>query len=352
MIPTLNEVLQAQNDLDSLCADRPLVTQEIFGPNAFYGFDTVLRRYAGVTSNRPLRMIVPHAIELNHSFVWTAEFAAPLPVVMYYPAQLGAVYASAPGKIAVRGASPFLYVQDLVAQQPQPRREGTLYFLSHSTHWVTTVSQFERLAAELAELPAKFKPVNVCVYWRDYLLGHHEAFVRRGLRILCAGHMYDPQFLVRLYHLCSMHRYACSNELGSHLFYTVKAGCSYFHLAGETKYVYEAGRSEDVPRIPVDIRARFESMFGEPRDELSPEQIGLIDEYVGADHKMSPATMRELFRFCETLDRFGTAVWEGRRHWVFPRALKRAFWHEPRAAVGRALRFASRALSNGLVEKN
>src|SRR5262245_36925957 len=124
MIPTLQEVLQAQTDLDSLCADRPLVTQEIFTPNAYYGFDTVLRRYAGVTSNQPLRMIVPHAIELNHAFVWSAELAAPLSVVMYYPLKLGAAYASAPGKIAVRGASPFLYVQDLVAQQPQPRREG------------------------------------------------------------------------------------------------------------------------------------------------------------------------------------------------------------------------------------
>jgi hypothetical protein len=40
--------------------------------------------------------------------------------------------------------------------------------------------------------------------------------------------MFDPRFLVRLHHLCSMHRYACSNELGSHLFYAVKAGCSYF----------------------------------------------------------------------------------------------------------------------------
>lgn len=68
--------------------------------------------------------------------------------------------------------------------------------------------------------------------------------------------MFDPRFLVRLHHLCSMHRHARSNELGSQLFYTVKASCSYFHLAGETKYVYEATRSEDVPRIPIEIRAQ------------------------------------------------------------------------------------------------
>jgi hypothetical protein len=297
-------------------------------------------------------MIVPHAIELNPAFVWSAEIAAPLSVVMYYPQQLGAAYANAPGKIAVHGASPFLYVRDLVVKQPTPRREGTLFFLSHSTHWVTTVSQFERLAAELAALPAKFQPVNVCVYWRDYLLGHHEEFARRGMRILCAGHMYDPQFLVRLFHLCSMHRYACSNELGSHVFYTVKAGCSYFHLAGETKYVYEAARSEDVPRIPLEIRSKIESMLAEPRDELSREQIKLVDDYVGAEQKMSPAKMRDLFGFCDAIDRFGTGAWEGQRHWVFPRALKRAFWHEPRAAAGRALRFASRALAPGATVKH
>jgi hypothetical protein len=92
-------------------------------------------------------------------------------------------------------------------------------------------------------------------------------------------------------------------------------------------------------------------MFRERRDELSPEQIEVIDEYVGADHKMSPTTMRELFRFCETIDRYGTAAWKGSRRWVFPRVLKRAFWHEPRAAAGRALRLASKALLHRAVER-
>ncbi|MGH8177405.1 MAG: hypothetical protein ACREV5_14180, partial [Steroidobacter sp.] len=268
------------------------------------------------------------------------------------PSQRGRAYRKRSSQVVFRAASPFLYLEDLVDKRGLPEPQGTLFFPSHSTHWVTAVSEFDALADRLAALPERFHPISVCVYWRDFLLGHHDAFVRRGFRIVSAGHMYDSNFLFRLYYLCRLHRYAASNELGSHLFYTVKAGCSYFHLASETKYVHEAARGEDIARIPVEIRAKFESMFSEPKDELSPEEIGVIDEYTGADQKMSPATMREFFSFCETIDRFGTAVWNERRHWMFPRSLKRAFWHKPRAAAGRAVCFALRALSHGPVKSN
>ncbi|NJL55955.1 hypothetical protein HC928_12750 [bacterium] len=57
---TLAEILDQQQDLDSLCADRTLATNEIFTPNAYYGFDRVVKTYIGLPDDHVLKFVMPH----------------------------------------------------------------------------------------------------------------------------------------------------------------------------------------------------------------------------------------------------------------------------------------------------
>jgi hypothetical protein len=307
---TLEEALAAQADLVRLCQERPLLTNEIFQPNAFYGIDQVLKDYAGLSADYLLKTIVPHGIYLDDNFLWIEEQQAKLPVVLVYPLYRERTYQAATTKKTVLIASPFVYVTELLKCQPKPERRGTLFFPSHSTHHITAQMDFERLADSITALGEEYQPVTVCMYWRDYNLGHHEPFRRKGIRIVSAGHMFDPAFLFRFYHLCSMHRYACGNDVGSHMFYAVKAGCSYFHLSGAPVSLAadKAILERDGGEAPASRLEYLMSLFRNPSPNPTQEQLKIVDYYLGAAYRKSPNGLRRDFLYAEALDRFGFSL--------------------------------------------
>jgi hypothetical protein len=184
------------------------------------------------------------------------------------------------------------------------------------------------LAEKLLRLPAEYQPVTVCVYWRDFNLGHHRPFEERGMRVVSAGHMFDPDFLFRFYHLCSLHRYASSNALGSHLFYSVKAGCSFFYLEGCEHAIHAEPEvlRRDSAGVSPHIDAQLKSLFATPRPTPTREQLDAVDYYLSADQLKSPGELRDLLRYADRLDRtFFLPTGNGRWHRpVVPTRYRRA----------------------------
>jgi hypothetical protein len=304
--------------------------------------DTVLKLYAALPLGRPLKVALTHGIQLHQDFVWEAEVDAPVPAMLVYPEHLVVPYRAKTRKATFRAAAPYLYAVRLLEPQPRPARQGTLYFLSHSSHWVTARSDFDGIRRQLAQLPSDFHPVTVCIYWRDHELGHHKAFAERGFKIVSAGHIYDRAFLFRLHHLLSMHKYACSNDLGSHLFYSIKSGASYFHLEGLRHATTDRDESGKEPlqdlHLPIALRERVERMFSSPAPQISDERMQFVDAYTGADFLMTRSELRAFLAFCERLDRIGIASWKGERYASWPQALSRVFWHAPRRTAASVAR--------------
>jgi hypothetical protein len=323
---TLEETLSSQNDLETLCLDRALETNELFTPNDFYGNSLILKAYAGLPFEYALKVIVPHGASPADS-LWEAERNAPLPAILGYWPELQQLYARETDKVVIPSALSFLYLLELLKAQPQPERRGTIFFPSHSTHHIAVQMDFEALAEELTRLGDEYQPVTVCIYWRDFNLGHHLPFQERGLRIVSAGHIFDPLFLFRFYHLCSMHRYAASNGLGSQLFYSIKAGCSYFHLdTGEYSFAAEDYiLKRDTATIPPAREATLKSLFSDPRPTMTAEQIAVVDYYLGTDHFKSPRELRRQFLYAEILDKVGFVVRnEGKAaHFIIPTYYRR-----------------------------
>lgn len=300
---TLQEVLDGQADLDSLCADRELITPEIFAPNDYYGMAAVVKQYAGLPPESPLKAIIPHGICLDDNYLWGAERNSALPMLFYYPPYRRRIYEEKTDKVLIPSASPFLYVSELLKGHQSPERKGTIFFPYHSTNHVRAQMDLEKLASMLNSLDDEYKPVTVCIYWKDYLHGHHRPFLERGLRVVSAGHIFDPNFLYRLYHLCSQHRYACGNALGSQVFYSIKAGCSYFHMefAYETlaaPEILERDTSKETHR-----QTELRQLFSVPGPEPTAEQVDAVDYYLGGEYLRSSAELCELFAYAEKLDR-------------------------------------------------
>ena len=307
---TLDKTIDHQSDLHKLCCDRSLKTRELFKPNSFYGIDYIIKKYSAIPPNKALKIIFPHGVSLSNNFVWKEEKNAIIPCVYSYSPHRYKIYKNETNKVVLPAASPFVYLAELLNQQPNPEREGTIFFPAHSTHHVTSIMNFEKLATDLEQLDDKYKPISVCIYWRDFNLGRRKIFKEKGFRIVSAGHMFDPWFLFRLYHLCSTHKYSASNELGSHLFYSVKAGCSFFFMNYEQTVKKATGsileRDVATPdQIDQKIVNNLVELFSKPTEKPTNEQLHIVDDFLGVKNLKTPDELRKELEFADRLDKFG-----------------------------------------------
>jgi hypothetical protein len=230
----------------------------------------------------------------------------PLPAIFYYPPYRKNVYAARSNKVLIPSASPYLYVTELLKHHPCPERKGTIFFPGHSTGLINVNMDFNELAKGLTNLSAEYYPLTVCIYWKDFLLGHHVPFQKQGFQVVSAGHIFDPFFLFRLYHLFSMHKYTASNSLGSHLFYSVKSGCSYFFLLNEIEMQW----SGDPKHLQQDIAPPSEKnwlylrqLFQEPHPYPTKEQMGVADYHLGSQYLKSRHSLLMQLLYAELLDK-------------------------------------------------
>jgi len=305
MIYSLDETLNDQNNLNKLCIDRSLNTSEILSANAYYGNDAIYKLYAGLPNNYPLKIVIPHGIVLGKNYVWEAECTAPLPAVYCYDEERLKEYQKITNKKLFLTASPFVLVNELLKQN-QPARKGTLFFPYHSTAHISVESNYSQMAQRLLELDEKFQPVTVCIYWKDYILGNAKPFIERGIPVVSAGHMHDPHFLFRFFHLCSINKYSSGNEFGSHLFYSIKAGCSYFHLPG---LGYNLSASSEVicrdgPPVTDDYENTLIDMFSDPHSSPTQEQMAFVNYHLGTQYLKKPDQLRKELLDLEYLDKY------------------------------------------------
>lgn len=306
--------MSAACELSLLCADRALATRERFEPNAYYGFDRILKRYAGLPDSFRLPAVIPHGVYLDAGYVWAAEAAVDLPAILVCEPYRVAAYAAATEKVIMPAASPWLYLLRLAGQPTSgASRRGTVLFPSHSTHHVTSPHDYEQLACIASELPAEMQPVTVCLYWRDVNLGRDEPFRARGLAVESAGHMYDPEFSFRLLEILSRHAHAAGNAFGSHIFYAAAVGCDYFHLGAPAELSVADFREPlltgDV-RVPPDPDAVAEFDLLLQRAFVGPDRSAAAQQQaaahvLGAQALLAPAQLRADLVALHRYDRWG-----------------------------------------------
>jgi len=302
---TLQEVLDEQKDLPKLCAKRGNPTIDAFHGNGYYGVADIYKTYAEVPLNKPLNGIVPHGVGFDPKWVWSGAAKANVPYIYCYPDHCQKQYKRDTNKKVILSASPFVYVMEMLKNQPKPERRGTLFLPLHSTRFVIIQQDYEELANLLLTFDEKYQPVHVCIYWRDRLLGAAKPFQSKGIPVVSAGHMFDRLFMYRLYHLFSQYQYTSSNLQSNSLLYGVKAGCTFFHTrlpfkpvasarilkrdAGNinTKHMTKLGRAF-APRS--DTTGAF--LWEERNDTTTPEQKRLVDYYLGTAHLKTKKQMR------------------------------------------------------------
>ncbi|WP_303673660.1 hypothetical protein [Vampirovibrio chlorellavorus] len=296
-----------RQSLEVLCQDKGLGNTEIFQPNGFYGHAAVLKQHAGLPLSRPMKGIIQHGYDfLSEDFIFGGEFEAPLPV-FFPPNPTRACFYErlSNGKPAIPIGAPFLYAREIIDNiQSQPNRTGTIVFPVHSTRFIKAEFDHADYADKLAQLPEAFHPISVSIYWRDYQLGAHLPYLQRGFEVVSAGHMLDPGFIFRVYLNCRRFKYACSNEYGSSLFYSVASGCSYFYYpSDDLSFSAESGKTLILEEVSETQRKKFELLFSQPLPQPSQEQQDFVFEHLGLSSLKTSQELRKLLVWAEWLDK-------------------------------------------------
>jgi hypothetical protein len=301
------QFLFGQENLDELCKDRKLKTSEIFEPNDYYGQASVLKQYVGLPNWYSLKSILQHGIVYN-DFLWEAEAKAALPVFLAPTKDRAELFKRKVGKPSFPIGFGFLYAKAIFQQKYEHAknlnyRSGTVVFPSHSSHHITSVFDIEMFAESLSILPERFRPIVVCIYWKDFLLNRHIEYIKRGFKVVTAGHIYDPMFLFRLYDICRQFKYATSNDIGTHLFASVKSGCSFFYT-GFQNISYENPEGLVNPLQSGEVLNLSLRLFGHSNEDMSPEQIQFVDSLIGENYFLKRDALRSLILYSEFCDKF------------------------------------------------
>lgn len=310
-----------QANIEELCQPRVVESPEYENHNDAFGMNALLKEYAGLPLEYPLRLTMEHGLKFDDN-------ATMLGMDTQFETILtpSALRADIVNRTSDKRAIPIgffalhakaLFPKFGLSEVAEHDRRGTLVFPFKSTPNTTVSFDHAAFARDLAALPEKFHPVYVCVYWSDVKKGVHRIYRDAGIPVVTAGHRYDPMFMFRILDLCRRFRYAASNELATNLFISFDAGCRFFYIPGPG-YKREIGIHKKVDdrsgTTYEENRATFRALFSELRDAPTPEQSAFVKRYLGTDNFASP---QELKRIILTAQR----RYEGRPWWQTARRL-------------------------------
>lgn len=276
-----------QENLSLICSDRELNTEEIHVSNDFYGQADVLKRYANIKGS--FKFVFEHGLPF-HSVPWAVDLNSGFKLALVASSLRKKVYIHNYNYILDVGPG-YLYgikLYEKLQKKITDERNGSVFFPIHSTHHVDAIYDRISLIDELNGFPEHLKPITVCIYWKDFIKGNHQIFIDNGFEVVSAGHIYDKDFFLRFHDICKNFRYAISNEIGSHVFYSIFSGCKLILIKDES-IAYEMGNAKHVDSADIQsIRNDFLRVFSDKNPlGLDEEQKQLLSRFYSEKTKSS-----------------------------------------------------------------
>jgi hypothetical protein len=288
-------------DLLALTQDRPLRTPEIHTPNDFYGHASLLKHYAGLPQNYPLKLIVEHGPHIPGDRAWTVDLNANLPI---YCVSSDAARQSRQKQIQnkyVCAIGPLIAYANLISF-PEELTEikdklgkNLLIFPSHSTHHIEAIYNEQLMLKDILDISKDFNSVTICSYWKDFNKERFDMFKSVDFYCTSAGHIYDNTFLNRLLtYLLLSDAVLCFDFSTAFIYafylnkFVMLLPLKDFKVSGQQKYLNE--------RSPSPIPSKAAKYFKEftSRSSCSVAQYDLLDQCGGFDNVKTRQNMYNL----------------------------------------------------------
>ena len=295
-----------ERNLESLAADRKLVTSEHHPATDFYGHAAVFKRFAGKRMDRSLRVSIEHGVRFDLSY-WAGDYSAGQ-TVSFVPSRWRKDVLHGQVDKVIRAVGPYihytpgLYPAEDVARVCQKMGKTLVVFPAHSTHWIDSDYDVGAFCRRLQMERDRFETILVCLYWKDVLRGIHRPYQEAGFPCVTAGHMFDPDFLPRLRSILEVADATLSNSLGTHLGYSLYLGKPHQLLRMEItrKFDREERAKESTARTRLDVD-RFHELFDVAPEKITEAQWALANKYWGFESVRSRLEIRLWMEQAEVL---------------------------------------------------
>ena len=201
----------------------------------WYGMAPIVRDVLRLPPDIGLNINIQHGIHFNEQIACEFYRNGTGPIFVSRQVYKDQYEAAFGRKAYVFGTAQIWYRQKKKVRKKQ-YANGTLAFPAHSSHHVHSFFDIEEYAEFLSSLPEIFQPVSVCLYWKDLLMKRHIPYLRRGLPVYTAGHLFDTQFIPKFYEILSHFKYTTGNDIGSHTIYSLEMGIPYFRTDRKIEY--------------------------------------------------------------------------------------------------------------------
>lgn len=297
-----------EENIRALSADRELRTEELYEPNDYYGHAALLKYYAGYPPEYQIKASIEHGPTIT-DYVWEKDVTAPLPIVLFPAAYRQKILQQHTTKPLVAIGAFIAYAtphrsEELLQQAKKKLGKTMVVFPYHSTHWLTAHLDVRAFCAEIDKAAKHMDSVVVCLYWKDVLLGRDAEFRACGYECTTAGHMYDPLFLPRLRSILSLADVTVSNQMGTHVGYSVALGVPHWFLSTGTLSLdnpHGVPFDPGVNHLPPAHVQEMMNIFAERTDVVTPDQRDLVEQYWGASEPLTPQELRGILELAEDM---------------------------------------------------
>lgn len=155
-----------------------------------------------------------------------------------------------------------------------------LVFPSHSFWGQTTEYDMEAFLNEIGDVARNYDTVLVSVYWLDIKLGRHKMYLNKGYRVVCSGTRSDRWFLRRQKDLFELSDFSMSNDIGTHIGYSIALGVPHYVYDQPVK-LKETGEDTELDPIRAKEYKEIKSAFSSKKEEISDAQKKIVNYYWG-----------------------------------------------------------------------
>lgn len=301
-----------QDNLELMSAERELITDETLDVNDFYGQAKVIRKYAKYP--RPIKVVYEHSLPI-HDIIWDVDKNCKLDIAFVSSAHRLEVYRQKKAKKMVFNIGSVLNYAISISDpkfakngfKSDKERYGSIYFPTHSTHHIKSSINSDDIISKLTKLPEVYKPIFVCLYWKDIQHGEHKKYLKHGLKVVSAGHIYDNLFYFRLFDILKNFKYTLGSSFGSFIFHASRSG-SIVVFPKELRAVNEDISITTENFIDKDLQDRIEigrefdkkifNLFSQHRENYTNDQLEFIENY-SSSKMLSPFKLKAILILAE-----------------------------------------------------
>jgi hypothetical protein len=257
-----------------------------------YGQDKILRSYLRFPNLSPLNAQIQHGWYSTE--IPDLERDDQIEVMLVWSSRIAKEWAKKSKKRVLILGAPFLIYKEQNRITRSLDAKGTVVFPNHSTPSSIEKYDAAEYCDQLDALPEEFKPITVCLHYRD-VDRYGPQFSVRGFTVTTAGDSRQPGdgFVKNFYQILCSHRFSCSNEIGSYTFYSVNLGIPFFIYGPDSLTVLKNDESKTIEKTEFRIQTR--ELFKEIRQDISAEQTQFVASELGVFDRMSSKELGKFF---------------------------------------------------------